>query len=384
MADEEIKYWLALKFVDEIGNVGFKNLVDRFGSPQAVFQATEDQIIKVKTVNDRTARKIKKFNDWKRVDRELEKAETHAVSIITSKDDRYPRSLLNIYDFPPVLYVKGTLDVYDTNIAIIGSRRASTYGTFLTERLSRELAGEGITIVSGMARGIDSAAHRGALLGSGRTLAVLGSGIDVIYPPENAELYNKIAQRGAIVSEFPFESEPKGFHFPARNRIISGLSLGIVVVEATEKSGSLITARLGLEQGKEIFAVPGSIDAPGSRGTHKLLKEGAKLVENVHDILEEIYPQIQLSKNPCGSEDNQEVSIPVNNRQEIVSRQQSIKALRSEEQEILKIIKKAPMYIDNIIEISGYRSQDVLNILLYLELNGYIEQLSGKRFVIKE
>lgn len=384
MADEEIKYWLALKFVDEIGNVGFKNLVDRFGSPQAVFQATEDQIIKVKTVNDRTARKIKKFNDWKRVDRELEKAETHAVSIITSKDDRYPRSLLNIYDFPPVLYVKGTLDVNDINIAIIGSRRASTYGTFLTERLSRELAGEGITIVSGMARGIDSAAHRGALLGSGRTLAVLGSGIDVIYPPENAELYNKIAQRGAIVTEFPFESEPKGFHFPARNRIISGLSLGIVVVEATEKSGSLITARLGLEQGKEIFAVPGSIDAPGSRGTHKLLKEGAKLVENVHDILEEIYSQIQLSKNPCGSEDNQEVSIPVNNRQEIVSRQQSIKALRSEEQEILKIIKKAPMYIDNIIEISGYRSQDVLNILLYLELNGYIEQLAGKRFVIKE
>ena len=384
MADEEIKYWIALKFVDEIGNVGFKNLVDVFGSPQAVFRATENQLIRVHTITERTARKIKKFHDWKRVERELEKAETHAVSIVTWKDKRYPRSLLNIYDFPPVLYVKGTLDSNDINIAVIGSRRASTYGTFLTERLSRELAGKGITIVSGMARGIDSAAHKGALLGRGRTIAVLGSGIDVIYPPENVDLYNNIARQGAIITEFPFESEPKGFHFPARNRIISGMSLGIVVVEASEKSGSLITARLGLDQGKEIFAVPGSIDAPGSKGTHKLLKEGAKLVENVHDILEEILPQIEQRKKPCQGEENKIFSVHVNNRNETVPRQQSIRSLRSEEQGILKLLKKTPMYIDNIIEMSGHRTQDVLNILLYLELNGYIEQLPGKRFVIKE
>ena len=384
MTDKEIKYWLALKFVDEIGNVGFKNLVDAFGSPQAVLRATEEQLVKIPKVTERAARQIKKFHDWERVYRELEKAEKYSVAIITSKDERYPRSLLNIYDFPPILYVKGTLDVNDVNIAVIGSRRASTYGTFLTERLSRELAGEGITIVSGMARGVDSAAHRGALLGSGRTIAVLGSGIDVVYPPENVELYNKIAQQGAIITEFPFEEEPKGFHFPARNRIISGLSLGIVVVEATEKSGSLITARLGLEQGKEIFAVPGSIDSPGSRGTHKLLKEGAKLVENVHDILEEIILQIERRKKRCESEKKQDFSISACKRNETIRHQQSVQTLRSEEQRILKLLKKTPMYIDNIIEMSGYRSQDLLNILLHLELNGYIEQLPGKRFVIKE
>ncbi|HEU19863.1 MAG TPA: DNA-protecting protein DprA [Deltaproteobacteria bacterium] len=384
MTDKEIKYWLALKFVDEIGNVGFKNLVDAFGSPQAVLRATEEQLVKIPKVTERAARQIKKFHDWERVYRELEKAEKYSVAIITSKDERYPRSLLNIYDFPPILYVKGTLDVNDVNIAVIGSRRASTYGTFLTERLSRELAGEGITIVSGMARGIDSAAHRGALSGSGRTTAVLGSGIDVVYPPENIELYNEIAQQGAIITEFPFEEEPKGFHFPARNRIISGLSLGIVVVEATEKSGSLITARLGLEQGKEIFAVPGSIDSPGSRGTHKLLKEGAKLVENVHDILEEIILQIERRKKRCESEKKQDFSISACKRNETIRHQQSVQTLRSEEQRILKLLKKTPMYIDNIIEMSGYRSQDLLNILLHLELNGYIEQLPGKRFVIKE
>jgi len=384
MTDKEIKYWLALKFVDEIGNVGFKNLVDAFGSPQAVLRVTEEQLVKIPKVTERAARQIKKFHDWERVYRELEKAEKYSVAIITSKDERYPRSLLNIYDFPPILYVKGTLDVNDVNIAVIGSRRASTYGTFLTERLSRELAGEGITIVSGMARGIDSAAHRGALSGSGRTTAVLGSGIDVVYPPENIELYNEIAQQGAIITEFPFEEEPKGFHFPARNRIISGLSLGIVVVEATEKSGSLITARLGLEQGKEIFAVPGSIDSPGSRGTHKLLKEGAKLVENVHDILEEIILQIERRKKRCESEKKQDFSISACKRNETIRHQQSVQTLRSEEQRILKLLKKTPMYIDNIIEMSGYRSQDLLNILLHLELNGYIEQLPGKRFVIKE
>jgi DNA processing protein len=384
MADEEIKYWVALRLVDEIGSVGFRNLVDFFGSPRAVFAAREDQLTRVPSVSQQGAQNVKTFRDWKRVDRELEQAETYGVSIITWKDRRYPRTLLNIYDFPPFLYVRGTLDGDDVYIAVIGSRRSTTYGKFLTERLSRELAAEGVTIVSGMARGIDSAAHRGALLGGGRTVAVLGSGIDVIYPPENEDLYKRIVSQGAVITEYPFSTEPKGFHFPARNRIISGLSLGIVVVEATEKSGSLITARLGLEQGKEIFAVPGSIDSPGSRGTHKLLKDGAKLVESVHDILEEIIPQIERRREPLTGEDGGQFSYPGDKEEEPGFLQRAGRQLRPEQAAIVKLLKKTPMHIDAIIEESGCPVHDVLNILLFLELNGYVEQLPGKRFVIKE
>lgn len=384
MADEEMKYWVALRLVDEIGSVGFRNLVDFFGSPRAVFAAREDQLTRVPSVGTQGAQNVQAFSDWKRVEKVLEQAAARDVSIITWKDRRYPRPLLNIYDFPPLLYVKGTLDVDDVSIAVVGSRRATTYGKFLTERLARDLAAAGVTVVSGMARGIDSAAHRGALLGGGRTVAVLGSGIDVIYPPENKDLYNRIIGQGAVMTEYPFHTEPKGFHFPARNRIISGLSMGIVVVEATEKSGSLITAKLGLEQGKEIFAVPGNIDSPGSRGTHKLLKDGAKLVESVHDILEEIILQLERARPPVGDVKDGDVLLSDDNEEAPAVLQQAGRQFRPDEAAIVKFLRNTPTHIDTIIEESGFPAHHVLNILLALELHGHVEQLPGKRFIIKE
>jgi DNA processing protein len=383
MTKEDIQYWLALKFIDELGPVGIKNLINVYGSPKAVFAVPENDLAMVQGISKRLARKINEFDNWEKVERELESAAAAQVSIISAQGSSYPRILLNIYDFPPVLYVKGLLSEEDISVAVIGSRMASTYGKFMTERLCRELALNGITVVSGMARGIDSAAHRGSLTGKGRTIAVLGSGIDVIYPPENKNLYEKIWKNGAVISEFPFHTRPKGSHFPARNRIISGLSLGVVVVEATERSGSLITARLGLEQGKEVFAVPGSIDSPGSKGTHKLLKEGAKLVESVYDVLEEILPQIpsNLKVETSGKKELSEKRIHASTH---ISHNDDIGQLGKEEKTILKIIGKEPIYADNIIALSTLPPSDVLRILLFLELKGHVEQLPGKRFKIKE
>jgi DNA processing protein len=383
MSKEDIQYWLALRFIDELGSVGIKNLIDAYGSPKAVFTAPENDIVSVRRISKKLARRISEFDNWEKVERELEMAAASNVSVISAQDPSYPQTLLNIYDFPPVLYVKGDLLAEDITVAVIGSRMASTYGKFMTERLCRELALNGITVVSGMARGIDSAAHRGSLTGKGRTIAVLGSGIDVIYPPENKKLYEKIWKNGAVISEFPFHTQPKGPHFPARNRIISGLSLGVVVVEATERSGSLITARLGLEQGKEVFAVPGSIDSPGSKGTHKLLKEGAKLVESVYDILEEIIPQVPVNRQVRTSE-KKEVSDKHPGVSIHMSHHGDVDQLCEEEKTILKIIGKEPIYADNIIALSGFQPSDVLRILLSLELEGHIEQLPGKRFKIKE
>ncbi|TFG89589.1 MAG: DNA-protecting protein DprA [Syntrophobacterales bacterium] len=374
MTPSDLKYWLALKFVDTVGNVGFKSLVKTFGSPRAVFEASAAALQKAPRITQKTARNIQNFDDWPRVEREIESADRLGVSLVTSDSPLYPRLLLNIYDFPPVLYVKGTLSTHDITLAVVGSRMATTYGRFITERLCRELAMGGVTVVSGMARGIDSAAHTGALAGKGRTIAVLGSGIDVVYPPENANLFKKIAESGAVITEFPFSTQPLAANFPARNRIISGLSLGVVVVEAGEKSGSLITARIALEQGREVFAVPGSIDSPGTKGTHKLIREGAKLVENTRDILEEILPQMDFQAVPVEPEDE----IPVKKRSG------KAEVLTNDEQAILKVLGRKPVHVDTLTADTGYQIQDILGILMSLELKGYVEQLPGKKIVIKE
>ena len=370
MKEDDARYWLALKFVPDVGNVACKNLVDAFGSPGSVFRASHAELSRVYPITGRTARRIKEFNDWDRVDRELSLADRHGVSIITAHDGSYPKNLRTIYDYPPLLYVRGSLSPDDILLAVVGSRLASTYGKFITERLCRDLALQGITIVSGMARGIDSAAHRGALAGRGRTIAVLGSGIDVIYPPENGKLYERIAAQGAVITEFPFATEPSGPNFPARNRIISGMSLGVVVAEATERSGSLITARCALDQGREVFAIPGSIDSPGSRGTHALIREGAKLCEDIADIVEEILPQIDVAPPMKeGRADEPETAGD---------------PLTASESDLLDKIGSTPVHVDTLIAMTGSKTGDLLNILLTLELKGYIEQLPGKLFIRKE
>ena len=374
MTHNDIKYWLALKFVEKVGNVRFNSLVKTFGSPQAVFDAPAASLQKIDRITRKTARDIKNFDNWATIEKELESADRLNVSIITSDSPLYPRLLLNIYDFPPILYVRGTLSDQDINVAVVGSRMASTYGRFTTERLCRELAMKGVTVVSGMARGIDSAAHAGAIAGKGRTIAVLGSGIDVIYPPENRKLFEKIAENGAVITEFPFSTQPLASNFPARNRIISGLSLGVVVVEANEKSGSLITARVALEQGREVFAVPGSIDSPGTKGTHRLIREGAKLVENTYDILEEILPQVNLSSTTAEPSDESPAQDNAGESE----------ALNTDEKAILKLIGKKPVHVDSLATDFGYQIHDILSILMSLELGGYVEQLPGKKFVIKE
>jgi DNA processing protein len=283
--------------------------------------------------------------------------------VITLKDEEYPKRLKDIYDPPALLYVRGALKKEDEfAISIVGSRKTTPYGRWFTEKVSQELARHGLTIVSGMARGIDSLAHWGAISGGGRTIAVLGCGVDVIYPSENRNLFAKMIDRGAILSEFPMGSPPEGGHFPRRNRIISGLSLGVVVVQASEKSGSLITAGYALEQGREVFAVPGNVGTESSRGTHRLIKEGAKLVESSEDILEEILPQWR-----GGRETTPKVEIPRPD-------------LTEEEKVLYELLSETPLHIDVMIRESRMDPGKVSSLLLNLELKGMISQWPGKCF----
>ena len=374
MIANDRKYWIALKSIEGIGNVTFPALVDEFGSLPAIFAAPVSKLSETPGISQNIATAISGFKGWDKVKVELEFLSKNDINIITYQDELYPAKLMNIYDRPPFLYVRGNLNKDDTNIAIVGSRLASTYGKYTTERISRELALKGLTIVSGMARGIDSVAHRGALTAHGRTIAVLGSGLDVIYPPENKKLYADIIQNGAVISEFPLGTPPRSANFPTRNRIISGMSYGVVIVEAGEKSGSLITARLALEQGREVFAVPGSIDAAGSRGTNKLIKQGAKLIENTDDILEEILPQFERT---------------IVLKPHSIANSEAIAAKSSEifsavDQKIIDFISGSRVHIDDLISSTGLSSADILSALTTLELKGMVRQYPGKFFSLKK
>ena len=369
-----LKYWIALKSIPGIGNVNFPALVDKFGSMPAIFAATVSLLKETPGISKEIAIAITSFKDWDKVKKELDLIDKNKINIITYQDERYPQKLLNIYGRPPYIYVRGNLNKDDINIAIVGSRQASTYGRYTTERISRELAYRGITVVSGMARGIDSAAHRGAIAAHGKTIAILGSGLDVIYPPENKKLYENIIESGAVISEFPLGTPPRSTNFPARNRIISGMSYGVVIVEAGEKSGSLITARLALDQGREVFAVPGSIDAAGSRGTNKLIKQGAKLIENIDDILEEILPQIEQTTalKPPFSADFEDMA------------NKNVETLNEVDQIIFDFITKSRIHIDDLISSTGLSSAEILGALTTMELKGIIQQHPGKFFSLKK
>jgi len=379
---ENLKYWIALKSIDGIGNALFQPLLDHFGSPAAVFSTTIHNLSAIPGISKKSAAAIVSFKDWDKILRQMDMLDKMGINVVTYLDELYPHNLLNIYDRPVFFYVLGRLDKEDVPLAIVGSRNASTYGRYTTDRISRELALRGITIVSGMARGIDSCAHRGALAAKGRTIAVLGSGLDVIYPPENKKLFAAISSNGAVISEFPLGTQPLSYNFPARNRIISGLSYGVVVVEAGEKSGSLITAKLAMEQGREVFAIPGTIDSASSRGTNSLIKQGAKLIENIDDILEDILPQLEQSE--------QSPAQPTRRKQEIhfagaapTNAERNVDSLNPIEQTILKVMSKEKIHADDIIAGTGLPVADVLSALVTLELKGMVVQHPGKLFSLK-
>lgn len=398
MDRETLKYWLALRAVDEVGCVGFRTLLQAFGTPREVFSASGPMLKAVPGIGPRIADNIRSFSAWQNIEEELDRADGMGVRIATCTDGSYPRNLLHIYDYPPFLYVKGTLVPDELCVAVVGSRLASVYGRFTTEKLSRELALKGVTVVSGLARGIDAAAHRGALAGRGRTIAVLGTGIDTIYPPENKELSEMIVKNGALVSEFPMGTPPNAPNFPARNRIISGISMGVVVVEAGEKSGSLITARIAAEQGRSVFAVPGEMGAAGSRGTNHLIKQGATLLEDIDDIFEEIIPQAGFTMDAPLPE-AEEAPLPLLNpkvspaadkraiphaHEGVPSTEDRERVLADGERTLFALLSSRPVGIETLIEQSGLPVRVVQNNLLTLELAGLIVQLPGKNFIRKE
>lgn len=356
-------FWLALSRISGVGNVIYKRLIETFRSPEQVFQADPEQLKNIEGIRSKTIEEITTFegDDW--VAKELERIERLEIRLLTLNDESYPRLLKSIYDPPPLLYRKGEIQEKDNlALAVVGSRNSSAYGRNITKRLTRALTQRGVTIVSGLARGIDTAAHRGALETGGRTIAVLGSGIDVIYPRENKQLAEEIAGNGAILSEFPLGTEPEAINFPARNRVISGLSLGTVIVEASFKSGSLITARLALEQGREVFAVPGNIDSPWSKGTNRLIKEGARPVADFEDIIDELLPQV-------------EKSTAIKKKKPL-----DVKGLSPEGQKILDLMEGNFIHIDTLIQKSGFPSNTVSSVLLDLELQGLVQQFPGKMF----
>ena len=358
--------WVALSFVDGLGSVSYRNLIQKFHSPERVFQASAKDLETVGGIRRKVIEQIKGFTKTAAVKGELELIAQHQVALVTFVDDNYPSHLLNIYDPPPFLYVKGELRQEDSlAVAVVGSRFASHYGKSAAESISRGLAQEGLTIVSGMARGIDTCAHRGALTAGGRTIAVLGCGIAVNYPVENKKLKEAITTQGAVLSEFPMSTPPAASHFPMRNRIISGMSLGVVVAEASHRSGSLITARLALEQGRDVFAIPGSIDSLRSRGTHKLIKDGAKLVEDAQDVITELLPQMRPRPRPAASSQGEEMLLDT--------------AARC----ILEALGQNQLQIDRIITETGLKSNQISSILLDLELKGMVGQLPGKVFARK-
>jgi DNA processing protein len=359
--------WIALSRVKGLGGVSFKKLAARFADPTDAFAASARDLEQIQGLDKDVVSGLLNFSQWGEIDEEFRRIEEAGATILPFTDRSYPARLRMIADPPPFLYVKGEFRPDDDKaVAVVGSRSASEYGCRIARDLSRGLSSLGFTVVSGMARGIDGTAHEAALEAGGRTIAVLGSGVDRAYPPEHGELCRRISENGAVVSEQPIGAKPMAFNFPARNRVISGLSLGVVVVEATEKSGSLITASLALEQGREVFAVPGEAGASRSRGTHRLIRQGAKLVENVRDIVEEIAPQLATG---AGAVDQPPRQLPQN----------ASDAARK----IFALLQERALQIDEVIENSGFPPSKVSEVLLELELQGHLQQLPGKRYRVE-
>lgn len=359
--------WLALYLTPGLGIKTWHKLRSAFDQPDRIFTASATELRKmVPWLSAKIINSINKEKLRQQAQIELDRADKTETKIISINCRGYPELLQHIHEPPPFLYIKGDPDLLNSNcLGIVGARASTTYGQRVAHSMAKQLSSLGLTITSGMALGIDAAAHKGALEAGGSTIAVLGCGLDVIYPRQNNKLYHQIAKEGAVVSEYPFGTQPEPFRFPARNRIISGLSLGLLVVEAARKSGSLITAHLAMEQGREVFAVPGQVDSFKSEGTHGLLKNGAKLVHTVDDILEELAPMVHWQEN---EQDQEKRKAP---------------ELNQEEQALFNCLDTYPQNIDSLMEKSGLAADTVQQVLLTLELKNLIISLPGSQYQLK-
>lgn len=353
---------IALNMIPQMGPVRMRRLLAAFGSAEKVLLARPEQLEQVDGVNRQLAGNISRWQDFADPSDELRKAQNLGARIITNDDDEYPAALREIHDPPIVLYVLGSLAERDRNaIAVVGSRRASHYAMESAKKLSFQIAYAGLTIVSGLARGIDTAAHQGALAAKGRTIAVIGAGLAHLYPPENAELAQRIASSGAVISEFPIDTKPDRQTFPIRNRIVTGLSFGVLVVEAGANSGALISANMAAEQGRTLYAVPGRIDQATCLGSNRLIQQGAKLVISAGDILDDL--PLVFSKKP-----DLPAAAPVAD-------------LTPDQQKIFDALGSEETALDAVIATSGLTAAAVSSTLLALEMRRLVKQLPGKRFV---
>ena len=359
---------LVLNAINGFGIKRIRQLIEQFGSAAQALQAPVDFFIRYPGIPQATRDLIPRFDTDAFLKKDHHACARFGARVVTFMDDDYPESLHQISDQPVVLYVSGQWPKrLDCGVAIVGSRRASLYGLQIAERFAVELAELGVPVISGLARGVDGAAHQGALRAGGSTVAVLGCGMDIVYPPEHAQLYRDIKAKGCLVSEFAFGTPPVPFNFPRRNRIVSGLSLGVVVVEANIKSGALVTAGIALEQGREVFAVPGRIDSDVSAGPHALIEQGAKTVLSVQDILEELPVQLVRSSPQT----------------EKTSEQVCVQSLSNDQRLVFGFIKDGHLTYEALEKETGFGPTALAPALLALELLGKIVQKPGKMYVLK-
>ncbi len=366
---DELKYWVAFSGIAGVGRVRISRLREYFGGLQDAWNAPEGKL-KQAGLDSRSVAALMTVRSKISLDAEMEKLERLGVKVLICEDPVYPSRLKEIYDYPPVLYVKGNLPAQDEPcLAVVGTRRPTIYGRQVTEEIVTDLARSKITVVSGLARGIDSVAHRAALDAGGKTIGVFASGLDIIYPRENARLAQAITECGALISEHPLGVKPKPESFPLRNRIMSGLSLGVLVVEAGEKSGALITAHQAVEQNREVFAVPGSILSPASQGTNRLIQEGARLVRHYADILQELNLTLVVQQGAPGAS-------PPDPRLGEFSPVSEVESV------LLKQLSSEPNHIDEICRGSGLTMPEVSSTLAILELKGLARQVGNMNYVL--
>ncbi|MBL7165396.1 MAG: DNA-protecting protein DprA [Dehalococcoidales bacterium] len=360
MSKKDIKYWIGFSFIPSIGRVRLNRLEAHFGNLEDAWKAGPDEYIRA-GLDKNVVRAIVSWRPRVDLEAEMEKLERYGVQVLTWHDALYPSRLKEIHDYPPVLYIHGSLLPEDEwCLAVVGTRRASAYGRQVTEEIVADLAGSRITVASGLAKGIDSIAHRSALDAGGRSIAVFAHGLDIVYPIENTSLARRIAQHGALISEFPLGTRPKPEYFPRRNRIISGISLGVLVVEAGTTSGALITANMALEQNREVLAVPGSILSPASRGTNRLIQEGAKLVRDYRDILEE------LNLGAVAQQIEMKEVLPESDTESL----------------LLKQLSAEPTHVDEVCRASGLPVSTVSSTLAMMELKGLVRTIGSMKYVL--